>query len=249
MRRSFLFGLLGLVAACGERSESREGATRIMPLGDSITQADAEHDSYRRPLFKTLELQGREVDFVGSLRSNYGGGPPRRDFDLDHEGHWGWRVDEVLEEIEGWAESEEPDVLLVHLGSNDVFQGQSVSSTLEELSRLIDVVRGVRPDAAFFVAQIISTSEPGVNRAIEELNAGIALLSSKSTERSLVRVVDFAGFDPARMTYDGVHPSAEGEIHMADRWLEALEGHLDESERRKSGQKDDELPERDPVSR
>jgi lysophospholipase L1-like esterase len=28
------------------------------------------------------------------------------------------------------------------------------------------------------------------------------------------------------MTYDGVHPNAEGEIHMADRWLAAVESYL-----------------------
>ena len=235
--------LLVLLTACGNESDSQttpaipaaaaETPERIMPLGDSITQADSEHDSYRRPLFKSLELEGRSVDFVGSLSSNYRGGPPRADFDLDHEGHWGWRVDEILGAIRGWAEAQEPDVLLVHLGSNDVFQDQSVSSTLDELSRLIDVVRESRPDAAFLVAQIIPTRNSSRNRTIRELNASISSLASKSTDRSKVRIVDqFTGFDPGRMTYDGVHPNAEGEIHMADRWLEALERHLDESERR-----------------
>jgi lysophospholipase L1-like esterase len=204
-----------------------------MPLGDSITQADSEHDSYRRPLFKSLELEGWSVDFVGSLSSNYRGGPPRPDFDLDHEGHWGWRVDEILEDVRRWVLADEPDVLLVHLGSNDVFQDQSVSSTLDELSRLIDVVREARPDAAFLVAQVIPTSNGSRNRTIRELNAGISSLASKSTERSRVWIVDhFTGFDPARMTYDGVHPNADGEIHIADRWLAALELHIDESERR-----------------
>ena len=245
--------LLVLLAGCGNGSDSQttpavpastttvpaalaERPLRIMPLGDSITQADSEHDSYRRPLFKNLELEGRSVDFVGSLSSNYRGGPPRRDFDLDHEGHWGWRVDEILEEVGRWVLEEEPDVLLVHLGSNDVFQDQGVSSTLDELSRLIDVVRDARPDAAFLIAQIIPTSNASRNRTLRELNTGIASLESKSTERSKVRIVDhFTGFDPARMTYDGVHPNPEGEIHMAERWLEglaALERHVDESERR-----------------
>jgi hypothetical protein len=239
-----------LLAGCGNASDSQttpavpdsttavpaalpQRPLRIMPLGDSITQADSEHDSYRRPLFKTLELEGRSVDFVGSLSSNYRGGPPRPDFDLDHEGHWGWRVDEILEEIGGWVEQEEPDVLLVHLGSNDVFQDQSVSSTLDELARLIDVVREARPDADFLVARIIPTANSSRNRTIRELNASISSLESKSTERSAVTIVDhFTGFDPGRMTYDGVHPNAEGEIHIAGRWLAALERHLDEDERR-----------------
>jgi GDSL-like Lipase/Acylhydrolase family len=239
--------LLVLLTGCGIESDSQTtpaipaateeapspAPTRVMPLGDSITQADSEHDSYRRPLFKSLELGGRSVDFVGSLSSNYRGGPPHPDFDPDHEGHWGWRADEILGEIRGWAEAEQPDVLLVHLGSNDVFQGQSVSSTLDELARIIDAVREERPDAAFLIAQIIPTTNASRNRALGELNAGISSLAAKSTERSKVRTVDqFTGFDPGRMTYDGVHPNAEGEIHMADRWLAALELYFDESERR-----------------
>jgi hypothetical protein len=250
MRRTSLAGLLGLALAitCRDGDEDSSSAIRIMPLGDSITQADSEHDSYRRPLFRTLALEGHEVDFVGSLRSNHGGGPPRRDFDLDHEGHWGWRVDQVLEKIEGWVEAAKPDVLLVHLGSNDVFQRQSVSSTLEELSRLIDAVQRARPDASFLVARLITTAHPDPNSAIAELNEGILRLASKSTGRSTVSIVDLGGFDAARMTYDGVHPNAEGEIYLADRWLDALERHLDERERGKSDEKDDELSERHPVS-
>jgi lysophospholipase L1-like esterase len=238
--------LLVALAGCGNGSERQTtpaspastttvpaaARVRIMPLGDSITQADSEHDSYRRPLFKSLELEGRSVDFVGSLSSNFRGGPPRRDFDLDHEGHWGFRVDEILEDVRRWVLAEEPDVLLVHLGSNDVFQDQSVSSTLDELSRLIDVVREVRPDADFLVAQILPTNNPSRNRTLRQLNASIASLASKSTERSRVAIVDqFTGFDPERMTYDGVHPNAEGEIHMADRWLAALERYFGERQR------------------
>lgn len=201
-----------------------------MPLGDSITQADAEHDSYRRPLFKTLALQGRRVDFVGSQSSNHRGGPPHPDFDRDHEGHWGFRVDEILEEIGGWILVHEPDVLLIHLGSNDVFQHQSVSSTVDELSRLIDVVRQSRPDTSFLIAQILPTTHSSPNQRIGELNAGISTLASKSTDRSRIEIVDqFSGFDARRMTYDGVHPNAEGDIHLADRWLAALDRHLEGS--------------------
>jgi lysophospholipase L1-like esterase len=210
--------LLFLVAACGTPSRG----LRIMPLGDSITAGDDEHDSYRRPLFKSLELEGHSVNFVGSLRSRH----LRPDFDADHEGHWGFRVDEILEEVRGWVEAEEPDILLVHLGSNDVFQEQSIASTIDELGQLIGTVRESRPNALFLVAQIIPTVQ-GPNDAIRELNASIPSLASKSTARSPVRIVDlYTGFYPGRMTYDGVHPNAEGEIHMADRWLAAVESYL-----------------------
>ena len=202
---------------------------RIMPLGDSITQGDSDHDTYRRPLWLSLRAEGYEVDFVGSLRVNHRGPPPSRDFDLDHEGHWGFRVDEILDRVRGWAESGRPDVVLVHLGSNDVFQDESLSSTLEELRAVIQAIRGVRPECTFLLAQIIPTRNAGANRGIRELNDAIPeLAGSLSTSVSPVLVVDqFTGFDAATQTYDGVHPNPAGEIHLSERWLASLREVLD----------------------
>ena len=169
-------GLWALLALCGCESE-RSSATappvttstvnatsvetrpvNIMPLGDSITQGDSDHDTYRRPLWKSLEGDGYDVDFVGSLRRHHRGTAPHTDFDMDHEGHWGWRVDEILDRIRDWLEAHEPDVVLVHLGSNDVFQRQSIESTIVELRQLIDTIHGVRPEATILLAQIIPTT-------------------------------------------------------------------------------------------
>ena len=65
---------------------------RIMPLGDSITWGTGSSDQtgYRRSLFLSLTGAGYPVDFVGS-RSN---GIPN-DFDKFHEGHGGFRDDQV----------------------------------------------------------------------------------------------------------------------------------------------------------
>lgn len=200
---------------------------RIMPLGDSITQSDSEHDSYRRPLFHALTeaRSGAPVDFVGSLSTNHRGAPPRPDFDLDHEGHWGWRVDEILERLPGWLEAHRPDVVLVHLGSNDIFQREPNDETVRELSALVDTVLAAEPSATILVAKIISTTTPAANARILDFNARLSGLETQY--RGAVRLVDHhTGFVAERMTYDGVHPNEEGERHMAERWLEALEAAL-----------------------
>lgn len=196
-----------------------------MPLGDSITQGDSDHNTYRRPLWKSLESKGFRVDFVGSLRAHHRGAPPLDDFDRDHEGHWGWRADEILDRIRGWVVDSQPDVILIHLGSNDVFQDQSIDSTVSDLSEIIDTVRESRPEATFLLAQIIPTTNRAANARIRELNARIPeIAASRSMPRSPVLVVDqYSGFDAARQTYDGVHPNPDGEIHLSERWLEALE--------------------------
>ena len=234
---------LALFLACGDETDppasatpsettttpavETSSATRIMPLGDSITQADADHDSYRRPLWQRLEASGARVDFVGSQRAHHRGEPPRADFDIDHEGHWGWRVDEVLEHIDGWIEDAQPDVVLIHLGTNDLIQRQGVPGTLEELSALVDALRASLPGVRIVMAQIIPTTTAAINERIEALNARLpSLAASKS-----IRLVDhFTDFDALALTYDGVHPNASGEARMAERWLESLLPLLDETE-------------------
>jgi lysophospholipase L1-like esterase len=192
---------------------------RIMPLGDSITQADARHDSYRRPLFFLLREAGHDVDFVGSQSDHHGGSPPRSDFDTDHEGHWGYRVDEILENAERWFRTHEPDVVVVHLGSNDVFQGQDIDETIAELRELLTALRIELPEARALVAQIVPTDNTAVNRRIRELNSRIDGLR----EEGFVEIVDQnTGFDASTLTYDGVHPNADGEIQMAERFRDAL---------------------------
>src|SRR6187399_3097989 len=71
-------------------------ATRIMPLGDSITSSFAGHDSYRYWLWHSLQDAGyTNIDFVGSQRGVFGGTPLHANFDQDHEGHTGFTADQI----------------------------------------------------------------------------------------------------------------------------------------------------------
>jgi len=198
---------------------------RIMPLGDSITQADKYHNSYRRPLWHMLEREGYRVDFVGSLSTQYRGGPPRQDFDPDHEGHWGWRADEVLRSGDGEPlRRHTPDIVLMHLGTNDMIQGQSVQTTAKELRQIVDSLRAGNPRVTVLIARLIPTTEPGYNRRIDELNQQIFKLASEETiPVSRVIVVDqHEGFNAWHDTYDGIHPNPRGERKMARKWFDAL---------------------------
>lgn len=118
---------------------------RILPLGDSITQADKNHNSYRRPLWASLNSAGYSVDFVGSLTTNYGGGPPDTDFDLDHEGHYGWRADELAANLDGWVSGYMPDVVLLHAGHNDMKESGTLAEVLQRtLNDYRDIIRCLR---------------------------------------------------------------------------------------------------------
>lgn len=203
-----------------------------MPLGDSITQADSQHDSYRRPLWLELKSAGFNVDFVGSQRSHYRGPAPTKDFDMDHEGHWGWRADEVLDLIAEWVQDERPHVVLIHLGTNDMLESQTTASTLGELGQIIDRIRAANPDVHILLAQLIPVDGEAQNARIRSLNRQIPeLASAKNTERSPVTVVDqFSGFDAHLDTYDGLHPNLAGEEKMARIWFSAITNILTSTE-------------------
>ncbi|MEP0917793.1 SGNH/GDSL hydrolase family protein [Leptolyngbya sp. DQ-M1] len=195
---------------------------RIMPLGDSITQADRNHNSYRRPLWLKLRAAGYDVNFVGSTKSHYLGNAPKSDFDQDHEGHWGWQADEVLAQIARWSEVAKPDVVLLHLGTNDILGGQSFDGTIAELRQLIETMRQRNPHLKILIAQLIPSS--GGEALTQQFNQQVAALArSINSQTSPVILVDqFSGYDVQQDTYDGLHPNEAGEQKMASRWFQSL---------------------------
>lgn len=197
---------------------------KIMPLGNSITQGNTQHNSYRRALWFKLSNGGYAVDFVGSQNGNFGGPPPNPDFDLNSEGHWGWRADELLGSISGWAATYKPDIVLMHAGSNDMLQGQSVASTVVEIGQLIDQLRVANPNVKILLGQLIPTTL-AANVNITALNTALpALAAQKNTAQSSVTIVDQnTGFNASTDTFDGVHPTDAGEEKMAAKWYQALQ--------------------------
>lgn len=204
------------------------GALRILLLGDSITQGDASHKSFRYALWKRFVEAGIKVDLVGSQTQHHNGTPtfPKvlgQSFDQDHEGHWGWRADQLLAQLPTWLASYDADVAVLHVGTNDALQKQSTTTTVSELESIIDALRADNPTIAIFIAKLIPTTRPE-NSNIDQLNAQLeAIAEKKHQSGSPVTLVDQSrGFDAAADTYDGIHPNAAGEQKMADVFFDAL---------------------------
>jgi lysophospholipase L1-like esterase len=199
--------------------------TWIMPVGDSITEGSGGHASYRHELWHKLENGGYATDFVGTrtgVRSGTGD-PPAWDWDMNHEGHFGWRADQARDQISAAMESQMPDVVMLNIGINDLFVGQSTDSTASEIGQIIDRLRIHNPNVIVLLA-LLGPTDRVSNATILEMNAKIAeLAAAKSTSTSQVRTVDlYTGFSHATHTYDGTHPNAAGEALQAERWFEAL---------------------------
>ncbi|RCV51965.1 SGNH/GDSL hydrolase family protein [Marinitenerispora sediminis] len=211
-------------AAAADDPAGPRAATRVMPLGDSITGSPG---CWRALLWDALQRSGRtEVDFVGTLPPQ-GCGIPH---DGDNEGHGGARVTDVAAQghLVGWLSASDPDVVLMHFGTNDVWSQIPTATILDAYSTLVAQMRAHDPGIRVLVAQIIpmdpARSCAACGRGVADLNAAIpAWAAAQSTERSPVVVVDqWTGFDTAVHTYDGVHPNSEGDRRIADRWLPPL---------------------------
>ncbi|MFH1102799.1 MAG: SGNH/GDSL hydrolase family protein [Pseudomonadota bacterium] len=203
---------------------AKDRPIRIMPLGDSITQGYKGQDSYRRNLWLKLITAGIEADFVGSLKKNYRGKPLHADFDMDHEGHWGWRADHVLAKINEWSAKNTPDIVLLHLGTNDIGTGEEIEETAKEISDIIGTLRKQNSRVSVLLAQIIPVDDEAANKRIKKFNHRLELLAKRigTTESPVISVNHFDGFDPKSDTDDGVHPNEMGMEKMAETWFQAL---------------------------
>jgi lysophospholipase L1-like esterase len=216
-------GLLAVMLAFTP-SVSRGGTVKIMPLGDSITQGYRGRDSYRRDLWLKLKETGADVDFVGSMKNNFMGAPAHEDFDMDHEGHWGWRADQILEKIDSWAARFKPDIVLMHLGTNDIGSQQDITETVTELKKTIAILRKHNPGVTILLAQILPVAFTYANIRIMTFNDALPeLAKSLNSEKSPIIIVNhFNGFDATRDTYDGIHPNESGIKKMVVKWAAAL---------------------------
>src|SRR5690349_21135106 len=122
----------GAVARPGAAAAESNGGVRVMPLGDSITEGTQVPGGYRIGLWQRLVAGGYRVDFVGS---QYNG--PSTLGDHDHEGHPGWRIDQIDANITGWLQSTTPHTVLLHIGTNDVLQNFNLPGAPARLSTLI----------------------------------------------------------------------------------------------------------------
>lgn len=201
---------------------STKQLVRIMALGDSITTSNPGHNSYRYYLWHDLLNNGYGANFVGSQTRNDAGPPNNLDFDQDHEGHSGLRADELLPNVGSWVTDAQPDIVLIHLGTNDLMEGQSVSSTITDIGLIIDATRAVNPAIRIVVAKILPAV--GFDALVDQFNSELVnLVASMALPGSPLVLADMnSGFSSSTDQYDGIHPNGIGESKMADRWYVAL---------------------------
>jgi lysophospholipase L1-like esterase len=203
-----------------------EEPLRVMPLGDSITEGANGDATYRYFLWHDLLNAGYAVDFVGSMHGVKGrrAQPLYPDFDQDHEGHSGWTSKKIGNYANLFAQQADPDVVLLHAGTNDLLRGVAPSRVKRNLQRIVEQLRLANPVVVVYVAQIIPIR--GLEAQVNELNGAIAALATEmNTAASPVIAVDQnTGFNVnADLKADGIHPTESGFVKMAQRWFAAID--------------------------
>ncbi len=210
-----------VVFAQGSNAGAQAKHVKIMALGDSITfgTPDPGYGGYRHLLGTLLANDGFSVEFVGSRESGNGvlTSPA-------NEGHPGWTIPELKDGIDanGWLKTYQPDLILLHIGTNDLRKGGAEAAP-GNLSALLDDILARLPQTHIIVAQIIffrRGSDP-IHRAYNAAIPGIA--ASKGPRVSVVDMQNILGPDDYA---DGLHPNASGYDKMAHAWEPAVRAAL-----------------------
>ncbi|WP_250008743.1 SGNH/GDSL hydrolase family protein [Actinoplanes sp. M2I2] len=218
--------IAGPDTAAVSAADPSSGALKVMPLGDSITWGSGSADSrvgnrtgaptasgYRIDLRNRLEAAGLNVDFVGSQQAGPAGA------DRDNEGHPGWRIDQIAANVDGWLATYQPDVILLHIGTNDLAQNRSVDASAARLSALIDQIRAARPYADVFVQQLVQGHVEPYKSRIAAYNKRIPGVVAGKDPR--VRLVDQSSIG-GLSEFDNLHPNDDGYAKMAYNLYRAM---------------------------
>jgi len=249
-----IFVVAMVVAACasgcvGSVSEP-DGPVRVMCLGDSITAGYTDNPDwnvpfefgYRSGLYTLLAAAGHDIQFVGESPEPWDGrfglptNTPR--FDLrglgqdKHRGYGGWSIVDLNEEVEGFIESDKPDVILLMIGINGID-----ANSPAQLESLVKKILATAPGVNLIVAQI--TPYAWFNQELWDYNLYIRddLVPTYAADAHTVGTVDLYSLfledaeDPTSITPSGHsnkinHPSPALYSQMAQAWFDGLDPFL-----------------------
>ena len=183
---------------------------RIMPLGDSITHGSqsVRGNGYRAPLYVALT------------------------------GHSGWKIENASNGIydyiqEFFAQIDDPHVILLHIGTNDLGDGDATfrSQATNRLVRLLDRIHECQPSAKVVATSLMrryTTAGDLTNNwkyaAITNVfNPAVpGIVAAQRAKGQDVIFLDMHEHVTFEQIADAVHPNDVGYTNMANAWVSAV---------------------------
>ncbi len=217
----------------------------IMLLGNSITRGygtgpdpDSANFNYgfRYYLYNTLISAGYNFDFVGTLNS---GAQSSLNFDYDHEGHGGFRADQLVPQMASYLTAAQPDVILVHIGTNDVAQrnDDNYATDVADVDGILNAIDSYSTETIVVLAQIIDQDRNDSryqDNAVSTYNSLLAAMAQNrinSGDRLILvdmyNALNYAengdmDHDETYLPNDWLHPTDSGYQKMGAVWQNAL---------------------------
>jgi lysophospholipase L1-like esterase len=213
-----LTGCLTVVtSSSGASVTSLTPVLRVMPLGDSLTDGNGTPGGYRIRLWDQIVNKGHfKLNFVGSLSNG-----PSSLGDKNHEGHNGYKIEDIRNNIDGWINAAQPDAVLLNIGDNDILQNRNPGGAPGRIRDLALRICQLRPGVHVLIStlgsptgyeartKIVNNGIPGVVRSLQGAGCDAVLVPI----HAVMSASDLA---------DGDHPTLAGYNKMAAVWYRAL---------------------------
>ncbi|HSS95664.1 MAG TPA: GDSL-type esterase/lipase family protein [Terriglobales bacterium] len=236
--------MLALFLIPSYQASSAAALGEILPLGDSITDGlGGTGGGYRARLFLLLNNAGDLFRLVGSSTTN-STATLSANGQNHHEGHSGYRIDQIEGNLTGFVSSAPeadssngghwldggnglgrtpifPDLILLHIGTNDASQGRTAAQMQTSLDSLLTKIKTNRPNAQVIVTSLIPrTDDSGLEAIQMAYNSAIPqIVGAKGPN---FHFLDMHSVITAADLIDGQHPNQGGYDKMANAWSSAL---------------------------
>ncbi len=219
---------------------------KVLPLGDSITWGINYGGGYRIKLFTHTATDQKNIVFVGYDTANNADstalgklGSSKDKWVNKHEGHSGWTIQQDDDLVTGKSTATNdgvnysgkkvvadfgPHIVLVHLGTNDMYQ--TPSGAPDRLGTLIDHIVKDAPNALVVVSNIIPF--PSGASAVTTFNNAVPAVVKQRTDagKHVVFADQFKALSTSDLGSDQVHPNEGGYEKMAVVWYNIIKSYL-----------------------
>jgi glucose/arabinose dehydrogenase/lysophospholipase L1-like esterase len=204
-------------------------AARVLPLGDSNTHGwsslpQDQWEGYRLDLWTLAAQDNLWFDYVGSSASG-----PKALPDRNHQGVSGITSTQVVGLSTQIANTHQPDVVLLMLGTNDALRETNAANTVPgELLQIMQNIAAAQPGATILLAPLppIDPAQtsflPNADTIRAEINAQLPNVVTQAQASGIAAVfVPMSNLTTGDLT-DGIHLTDAGHAKIAAAWYNAL---------------------------